>query len=335
MNSLSKQPWEEDLISPQETEDVLERLSKATDVLDLLRRADEISPSEINLWSALVLNAEEDGVGDLYVHSPAPIAPALALALAESMHGELSGCCPSVSELNHVRQAGMSCANLGSEVVCRMCDAFHDQITHRGENPVGVSRAGALAADGLTLQRWREADRALEVTAWMLGALTDEQCPTRGIIDPVTGQYSQAFFEHLLHNELARHERSASELSLVLMQMRRSASMLADEKPPPELLATTGAIMREELRQADVVARLDARRLAALLPCTSPRNGLIAATRLGEALQDAGALEGWSIDIGVSGMGMDMVGPSELLDQATHAMLSASEGAAGHPFVYV
>lgn len=335
MSHPAKQPWEEDLFTPQEAEDVLERLARATDVMDLLRRTDEVTPPEIDLWSALLLGTPESGSARLYVHSPAPITPALALALAESMYDELVSCCGSAPELCEVRQAGISCADLGSEVINRFCDAFHDQLTQRGSEPVGVTRAAASITDGLTLQRWCEADAALEVAAWMLGALTDDTRESGGVKDPLSGQYSRAFFEHVLHNELARHERAASELSVILLQLRRSTKMMADERPSPLVLATTGGVMQHELREADIIARLDSRRLAALLPCTSPRNGLIAASRLGEALQNTEVLEGWSIDIGVSGMGMETVGAGELLDQATHAMLSASKGATGYPFVYV
>lgn len=335
MSHPMRKPLEDDLFSPQAADDVLDRLAKATDVLDLLRQADQVSPPEIDLWSALILGTPEDGSASLYVHSPGPITPALAIALAESMHNELKHCCDSAPALCEVRQAGMSCGDLGSEVMTGFCDAFHDRLTRHGSRAVGVTRAAATVTNGLTLQRWREADAALEVAAWMLGALTDEQREPVGIRDPISGQYSREFFEHTLHNELARHQRVASELSVVLLQLRRSAKMIADERPSPLLLSTTGGLMRHELRDADIIARLDCRRLAALLPCTSPRNGLIAASRLGEALQDDENLEGWSIDIGVSGMGMETVGASELLDQATHAMLSARKGSSGYPFVYV
>jgi diguanylate cyclase (GGDEF)-like protein len=335
MSHPAKQPWEEDLFSPQQAEDVLERLAQATDVLDLLRRTDEVTPPEIDLWSALILGTSEDSTARLYVHSPAPLTAAHALALAESMYEELTSYCDSVPELSEVRQAGMSCCDLASEVMSHFSDAFHDQLTQRDSTPVGVTRAAASVTDGLTLQRWREADSALEVAAWMLGALTDDEREKGGVRDPITGRYSREFFQHALHNELARHQRTAMELSVILLQLRRSNKMMADEAPSPMVLTKTGGVMEHELREADIIARLDPRRLVALLPCTSPRNGLIAASRLGEALQDCDGLEGWSIDIGVSGMGMETVGASELLDQAAHAMESASKGSSGYPFVYV
>ncbi|MGI5817184.1 MAG: GGDEF domain-containing protein [Armatimonadota bacterium] len=335
MNHPARQPWEEDLFTPQDAEDVLERLAGATDVLDLLRRTDEVTPPEINLWGALILGAPESAEARLYVHSPAPLTPALALALADSMYDELASCCSSVPELARVRNAGISCADIRSEVMNRFCDAFHDRLTRRGPDPVGVTRAAASVSDGLTLQRWRQADAALEITAWMVGALTGDDRERCSVRDPISGQYSREFFEQTLHNELARHQRAATELSVILLQLRRSTRMMADERPSPLVLATTGGLMRHELREADIVARIDGRRMVAMLPCTSPRNGLIAASRLGEALADAAELEGWSIDIGVSGMGMETVGAAELLDQATHAMLSASRGSSGYPFVYV
>ena len=335
MSEPMRMPREEELFIPQAADDVLDRLAQATDVLDLLRRADEVTPPEIDLWSSLILGPAEGESARLYIHSSAPITPALALAVSESMHEELLGCCGEPPELVGVRQAGMSCGDIAAGVIATFSDAFHDHVTQRGQRPVGITRAGATSTGGLTLQRWQEADRALEVTAWLVGTLANVETHEPGVRDPVTGQYSRAFFAHLLRNELASQQRSASEQSVDLLQLRRSSPLLADERPSPVLLSATAEIMRRELRDADVIARLDCTRMAALLPCTSPRNGLLAASRLGEALQDAGELEGWSIDIGISGMGMELVGADELLDQATHAMLSAGRGTSGHPFVYV
>ena len=222
MSHPMRKPLEDDLFSPQAADDVLDRLAKATDVLDLLRQADQVSPPEIDLWSALILGSPEDGSARLYLHSSAPITPALALAVSESMHDELASCCGSLPELGGVRQAGMSCGDLSAEVINRFCNAFHDQVTQRGSEPIGITRAGASVADGLTLQRWREADSALEVAAWLVGTLTDEGLEDdAGVRDPITGQYSRAFFQHTLKNELARHQRAASELSIVLLQLRR------------------------------------------------------------------------------------------------------------------
>ncbi|NLO05988.1 MAG: diguanylate cyclase [candidate division WS1 bacterium] len=331
MNYPLEQPWGDDMLSPQQAEDVVEQLAAATDVLDLLRRADHVSPPEIDLWSILVVGDP----GELYVHSPAPITPTLALALAHSMADELAGCVRTPLPLGRIEHARLSCVSLEMEVLGHLCDSFHDHLTQRGSEVIGVTRAAASAADGLTLGRWREADEVLEVAAWMLGALTDPKRSATGLMDPISGLYTRGFFEQTLRNELARHQRIATEMSVVLLQLRRSASLLADERPAPSLLAVAGGLMRRELREADVIARLDSRRLAALLPFTSPRNGLIAATRLGEAMQDVAELEGWSIDIGVSGIGMETLAASELLDQAGEAMRSAQRGSSRHPFVYL
>lgn len=89
--------------------------------------------------------------------------------------------------------------------------------------------------------------------------------------------------------------------------------------------------MRAQLRSADVIARVASRRLAALLPSTGPRRGMISAQRLGEALQDQPDLQGWRVDIGVSGPGIDLVTPHGLLQQASEAMRAAAR----HPYVFV
>lgn len=321
----------DDALPREEAEDVIDQLSRATDVLELLSTADTLTPSAIDMWGALILRDEPL----LHIHAPRPLSPALVLAMAESMAEELAACADMPRVQPVADSARMSCVDVQGEVITGLSDAFHDHVTQRREEMVAIARASAVSSRDLTLDRWRQADHTLEVIAWMLGALTDGARIIPGLTDPITGLYSRTFFEECLGNELARHQRQASELSVVLLQLRRSNAMLADEPPSPAVLANAGAVMNGELREADILARLDARRLAALLPCTSPRDGLIAASRLGEALQDTEALKGWSMDIGVSGLGMDVVAADELLDQATHAMLSAQKGSTGFPFVYV
>ncbi len=321
----------DDLLSSRHDADLLEALSQATGVLDLLRRADEITPPEIDLWSALVLGDP----AELYVHAPGPLSPSLALALGRSMSEELRLYVGKPEHLWPIEPTLTSCTDVGCELVTELSEAYHDHVTERGEEVVAVARASALRRNGLTLDRWRQADEALQVTAWMLGSLTDSEMPARGVIDPISGAYTNAFFRQALDKELARHQRVASELCVILLQLRRTSPMLADQRPAPQVLAAAAQVTLAELRDSDLVARLDSRRLAALLPCTSPRNGLITASRLGEALQDVEELKGWSIDIGVSGVGLDTACSNELLDQATYAMLAAQKGASRHPFVYV
>lgn len=317
---------------PQPSEDIVERLARATDILDLLRRADEITPPEIDLWCALVLHETPK----LYVHCPAPLSPTLALAIAQSMGEEAAIWGSSDSSPRAVAEhAQLSFVQLSERVLTGLSDAWHDHVTRRSEGIVAVTRAAATDARGLTLDRWRDTDEALEVAAWLIGALCDEKRPPSGIIDPLTGVHTREFFHEVLRHELCRGERQPTELSVMLLQLRRSAPLLADQRPPIELLATTASIVRRHLRRADVVARLDSHRLAALLPSTGPRDGLIAASRVGEALHEVEELVGWSIDIGVSGVGMETASPDELLNQAAHAMLSAQRGSSTGPFIYV
>ncbi len=313
-------------------DEIVERLASATDVLDLLRKADHLTPPQIDMWGALVMG----DVPELFVHCARPLSPPLARALAESMSCEAGVAFGGSLRIETAASAvRMSCTDVTAELLGDLPEIWRDQATYRGEDLIAIARATSTCPRGLTLDRWRIAENVLEVAAWMLGSLTDPETQASPTRDPITGAYSRAFFEEVLRCELARQQRQASELSVVLLQLRRSQRMLEDEAPPPALLAETVRLMRQHMREADVVARLDARRMTAILPATSPRNGLIAASRLGEALQDAEALEGWSIDIGVSGIGMDTLCPDELVEQAAHAMNAARKGSSRHPFVYV
>ncbi|MGC9320176.1 MAG: diguanylate cyclase domain-containing protein, partial [Armatimonadota bacterium] len=297
---------------------IIERLAGAADVLELLRRADALAPPEIDMWGALVLGESPE----LFVHCPRPVIPPLALAVAESMVEQISADAGAPVELSEaVQAASISCADMSAEVLSDLSAAYRDHLTRRGPDVVAVVRAAATHTGGLTLDRWRRADEVLEVAGWLLASFADGQAPEPGIVDPISGAYTRRFFEEALRKELARHQRQTSELSVILLQLRRSPAMMADQQPPPAVLAATAELMVEKLREADIIARLDSRRIAAMLPCTSPRNGLIAASRLGEALQASEALEGWSIDVGISGLGIETACAEELIDQATHAML--------------
>ncbi len=313
-------------------QDRLEMLSAATDVLELLRRADAITPPEIDLWAALVVGENPT----MYVHCPMPPSATATVALADSMRTEL---CDyggeALGAVAHAEQVRLSCASLNEEVMTGLTDAYRDHLTQRGDQAVALTRAAATNARGLTLDRWREAEETLEVAAWMLGSLAVADARGQGIVDAISGVYTRSFFEEMLHNELVRHARRASEVAVILLQLRRSSPALAEVQPAPALLAFVAEVIKDALRLSDVVARVASRQFAVLMPETSPRGGLIAANRLGEALRDANELDGWSIDIGVSGVGLEVAGSHELLKQAEKAMRAAERRRTKHPFVYV
>jgi len=332
MSLAERLPFEAVFPDSADAGSALDALAGATSVLDLLRRADEITPVEIDLWAALVVGERPR----LYVHAPRPPAPALVLSLAESMADELQICTgESPGSVGAPGQTQTSCLDAGAAMLGEMCAAWRDHITECGGSVVGLSRAGATDPENLTMDRWRRTDEVLEVTSWMLGALGEDAERAPGVIDPITGAYTRAFFEGLLEYEVNRRLRAASELSLVLLQLRRSSPVLADQPAPPALLTAAAGIMMGTLRRSDPVARLDGRRLGAILPGTSPRHGLMAATRVGEALRDCAELDGWSVDVGVSGLGIEVAAPGELIEQARHAMLAAEKGRAETPFVYL
>jgi len=312
--------------------DGLEKLAAATDVPDLLRKADEITPQEIDLWAALVLGERPE----VCVHCTRPPSPTVAMAVAESMMAELceyeGGGTQATLRADQVR---LSCAMVGDSVVTRLTDVYRDHLTQRDDKIVALSRAGATDTAGLTLGRWRQAEEALEVIAWMLGSLVAHEGPPKALTDPLSGAYTRGFFEEVLNNELVRNLRRAAELAVIMLQLRRSSPALADVQPSPALLAFVGARIRQALRVADISARLSLRRFAVLLPDTSPREGLIAANRLGAALRRSPELNGWSIDIGITGVGVEIAGPGELLGQAEAAMRAAERKSTAHPFVYM
>ncbi len=330
---LPEEAYFDDVLPLMQSEtSVLDTLSRSSDVLDLLRRADSLTPPEIDLWAALVVGAEPR----LYVHAPRQPSPTLTMALADSMRDELSACTGQACEVDPTcRRSQTSCVRLEDDMLHDLCDVWRDHVTQSGDTVVGVSRAAATDTRSLTLDRWRQADEVLEVSAWMLGTLGDSEQHQWGVTDPITGAFTQAFFQATLEQELNRQMRVPAELTLAIIQLRNSSVALADQPVPPAALAHATDVVARTLRKSDVVARLDGRRLGVLFPGTSPRHGLMAATRMGEAMRGAKELEGWSVDIGVSGLGMQAAGCDELISQAMQAMDAAEKGRADTPFVYL
>lgn len=87
----------------------------------------------------------------------------------------------------------------------------------------------------------------------------DDAPPT--VVDPVTGLYTRGYFEARLDEELSRAKRHSLELSVIRVQV-------GEDLPEAALFAQVAQTVKECMRRSDLVARADAREIAALLPHT-------------------------------------------------------------------
>jgi len=81
------------------------------------------------------------------------------------------------------------------------------------------------------------------------------------IIDALTGLYTRAYFEARLDEELSRARRHNLELSIIRVQV-------GEELHEAALFTEVAQVFKDAMRRSDLVARLDAREFAALLPHT-------------------------------------------------------------------
>ena len=88
------------------------------------------------------------------------------------------------------------------------------------------------------------------------------------LTDPLTGLVTRRVFEEELPRELARARRSDTPLSIAVVDLDHMSAfnMLRGEGEGDRLIKETGARWRGELREVDVLARLDGVEFALILP---------------------------------------------------------------------
>ncbi len=106
--------------------------------------------------------------------------------------------------------------------------------------------------------------------------------------DPLTGVRNRREFEHRLHEELARKDRTRSELSLVMLDVDHF-KVINDSYGHPEgdaVLKEIASRLVATLRLQDIVARYGGEEFAILLPECDDAHGQMVAERLRRAIAD-------------------------------------------------
>jgi diguanylate cyclase (GGDEF)-like protein len=144
-------------------------------------------------------------------------------------------------------------------------------------------------------------------------------------------------FEELLEEEVARAHRTRTPVSLVLVELRKSARAGAGAELSREILTEAQHVTRKAARRGDRVLRLCDDCLAVVMPKTDARGALVGADRLQQALsRHFGHKEiRLTIRIGVGGRDPRETEASELFSRACQALAQARLANSQAAFLYV
>jgi diguanylate cyclase (GGDEF)-like protein len=143
---------------------------------------------------------------------------------------------------------------------------------------------------------------------------------TLAITDPLTGLVTRRVWEEELPRELARARRGEVPLSIAVLDVDHMSAfnMLRGEREGDRLIKETGARWRNELREVDLLARLDGTEFGVLLP----------ACGLGEAVDVLDRVRGATPRGQTASAGVarwDGEEPAELLLARAHDALAAAK----------
>jgi diguanylate cyclase (GGDEF)-like protein len=140
------------------------------------------------------------------------------------------------------------------------------------------------------------------------------------LTDPLTGLVTRRVFDDELPREIARARRSDSPLVVAALDMDHMSAfnMLRSEREGDRLIKETAAVWRNELREIDVLARLEGVEFAAILPGC----GLSEAVEVLDRVR-ASTPRGQTASAGVARW--DGEEPAELLLARAHDALAAAK----------
>jgi len=194
----------------------------------------------------------------------------------------------------------------------------------------GRSRVGTLDLQARAGQRWRTAQMSLiRTAAGALGAALGARMELERLRrqpgqDPVTGLPDATAFHTRVGEELARARRHALPVSLVLVDLDHFGALNAryGREAGDAALAEAALLLRLQLRETDIIARLGGDTFGLLLPETDAGPALRCAQRVTRALENhAFARIGrLTASAGVAAGPRDGVEALELLDQADRSL---------------
>ena len=147
--------------------------------------------------------------------------------------------------------------------------------------------------------------------------------------DPLTGAYNRRFFDEALANEVNRHHRYGTPLSIVYFDVDdlKAINDAGGHAAGDWALKNIAALARNAIRGSDSVVRFGGDEFALLLPETDAQRASVVAERLRRSVAqlDVPGANGVTISAGVASIPQDAVTGSELLGAADRALYRAKQ----------
>jgi diguanylate cyclase (GGDEF)-like protein len=156
------------------------------------------------------------------------------------------------------------------------------------------------------------------------------------ITDDLTGLFNDAFFQSRLHDEIERHQRQGTTLSLVLLDLDhfKDINDSMGHQTGDVVLSGFGELLEREIRAYDVAGRVGGEEFAVLLPNTTQNEAIDIAERIRRCLWarefqavDGSATFHVTASVGVATNHADPdISPADLYQNADEALYAAKEG---------
>lgn len=173
----------------------------------------------------------------------------------------------------------------------------------------------------------------------MCGERLNEDLSRLATIDSLTGVYNRRTMTELANKAIAASKRHGRALSLLILDIDRF-KRINDEfghEAGDLALRRVVEIMREVLRESDLIARLGGEEFVAILPDSNESSAQILAERLREKLASSDfSISGWPVplraSIGVGSLGPAISDLETLLRETDRAMYAAKRGGRNRVF---
>ncbi len=152
------------------------------------------------------------------------------------------------------------------------------------------------------------------------------------ITDPLTGLYNRRHFDKLIHDELTHATLSRSRSAFIMLDIDhfKAVNDQFGHLAGDQVLVTLASLMREELRQFDLIWRIGGEEFVIFLPETKCKQAILVAerfrTRIAEKTFSFEENEvQLTVSLGVACTEDPIVRLTELFDQADQAMYAAKQ----------
>jgi diguanylate cyclase (GGDEF)-like protein len=190
---------------------------------------------------------------------------------------------------------------------------------------LAVSKAGAEEFGEMELHLLDALDAHVSV------ALENARLYSLAITDELTRAYTLRYFQHTLQDEVARYKRYGQKLSLLMIDIDDFKSVNDTHGHPAgdEALRQVVRVLRESVREVDVVCRYGGEEFAVILPNADSKAAQVVAERIRAAAETrrfrvaAEVALGVTVSVGVSCCPADGDEVRKLVDAADNALYRA------------